>query len=139
MWVVTVMIDRVLSARALERFCYFVTSVISIFTVMNFNISVFEPFPVFHPSRPETPPLDFDTVHPFTGIELVVSGLPRDSLSAAQNHLQRILQDLGRRYTNFPAIYVVSPATTDPLGYVWVSLADPLKEVPCPDILDSHS
>jgi len=92
---------------------------------MNFNIGEFEPFPVSHPSRPETPPLDFDILHPFTGVELTVSGLPRDSLVAAQNHLQHILQDLGRQYTNFPSVDIVSPATTDPL-----------KEVPRPDILD---
>lgn len=103
---------------------------------MNFNIGDFEPFPVSHPSRPETPPLDFDISHPFIGVELTVSGLPRDSLIAAQNHLQHILQDLGRQYTSFPSLDIISPATTDPLDYVWVSLADPFKEVPRPDVLD---
>ena len=70
------------------------------------------------------------------GIELIISGLPCDSLNAAQNHLQRILQELGGKYNNFPKLDVVSPATTDPLDCVWISLADPYKEVPRPDLLD---
>ena len=70
------------------------------------------------------------------GIKLIISGLPCDSLNAAQNHLQRILQELGGKYNNFPKLDVVSPATADPLDCVWISLADPYKEVPRPDLLD---
>jgi len=103
---------------------------------MNFNVGEFEPFPVSHPGRPETPPLDLDISHPFTGVELIVLGLPRDSLMSAQTQLQHILLELTKQYKNLPSVDIVSPATTDPLDYVWVSLADPLKEVPRPDILD---
>jgi len=45
---------------------------------------------------------------------------------------------LGGRYNNFPKLDVVSPATLacHPLDYVWISLVDPYKEVPRPDLLD---
>ncbi|KIM42929.1 hypothetical protein M413DRAFT_26890 [Hebeloma cylindrosporum] len=103
---------------------------------MNFSPEEFQPFPVTHPTRPETPPLDFDISHPFIGVELIISGLPRDSLVAAQNHLQNILRQLKIEYPDFPLLDIVSPSNVEPLDYVWASLADPFKEPPRPDMLD---
>jgi hypothetical protein len=44
--------------------------------------------------RYETPPAELNTSQPFTGVELIVSGLPLHSFSATSEHLKAILLKL---------------------------------------------
>lgn len=102
---------------------------------MSFQPGDFVPYPVCAP-RPETPPPELDINHPFTGIELIVSGLSRASLTAPIKHLNKIIDDLVAGGHRMPELDIVSPVTTEPLDYVYISLAGPLKETPRPDILE---
>ena len=95
----------------------------------------FVPFPVSG-ERSETPPPDFDPTHPFTGVELTVSGLPFTSISSAADHLNQTIQDFVADGTPMPELQIVSPSTRQPLDFVYVSLSGPLKENPRPDILE---
>ncbi|KAF8151316.1 hypothetical protein B0H34DRAFT_801081 [Crassisporium funariophilum] len=96
----------------------------------------YTPFPVSG-ERSETPPPDFDPTHPFTGLELTVSGLPYTSLTSAVEHLNQIIQKIISEGTERPDLQIVSPATRKPLDFVYVSLVGVLKETPRPDILEA--
>lgn len=94
--------------------------------------------------RCETPPPELDTSHAFTGIELItLSGLPQRSFSSATKHLQdRINRLKSEGHENLPDLQIVSPSRsteldTDPLDYVYVSLAGSLRATPWPDILEN--
>ena len=103
---------------------------------MNYSPGPYMPFPVSG-ERSETPPPDFDPSHPFTGVELIVSGLPFTSISSASEHLSQVIQDLVNNDTPMPELQIVSPSTRQPLDFVYVSLSGALKENPRPDILES--
>ena len=103
---------------------------------MKFNPGEYQPYPVSE-NRTETPPIDFDLAQPFTSLELIVSGLPCTTLTASHDRLQQIIWEIRDQGQNVPLLDIVSPATTNPLDYVWVSLAEPLKEIPRPDILEN--
>ncbi|PPR01350.1 hypothetical protein CVT26_015408 [Gymnopilus dilepis] len=103
---------------------------------MKFQAGEYVPYPVSR-TRPDTPPPELDLTHPFTGLELIISGFPRDSINASPNHLAVILDELRDQGKAIPKLDIVSPATNEPLDFVWVSLASPLKETPRPDILDN--
>ena len=102
---------------------------------LHYTPGPFVPFPVSG-ERSETPPPDFDPTHPFTGVELTVSGLPFTSISSAADHLNQTIQELVANGTPMPELQVVSPSTRQPLDFVYVSLSGPLKENPRPDILE---
>ena len=93
-------------------------------------------YPLHDNDRAETPPIDFDPTQTSSSLELIISGLPRTTLTAAQDRLHQIIQELQGQGENLPPLDIVSPATNDPLDYVWVSLAPPFKEVVRPDILE---
>jgi len=84
---------------------------------------------------PYVPP-DFDPTHPFTGVELIISGLPYSSISSAADHLNQIIRDIVSRGTLLPDLQIVSPSTRQPLDFVYVSLSGDLKENPRPDVLE---
>ena len=75
---------------------------------MNFSPGPYTPFPVSG-ERSETPPPNFDPSHPFTGVELIVSGLPFTSISSASEHLSQVVQDLVNSDTPMPELQIVSP------------------------------
>jgi hypothetical protein len=100
---------------------------------MDFVAGPFEPLPLSD-DRSETPPPEFDP-QPFTGVELIVSGLPLGSITAAADHLNAVVEDQRRKGTEIPLLQISSPATVQPLDFVYVSLLGPLRESPRPDIL----
>ena len=102
---------------------------------MNYTPGPYTPFPVSG-ERSETPPPDFNPSHPFTGVELTVSGLPFTTITSAADHLNQTLQDIVSDGTPMPDLQVVSPSARQPLDFVYVSLSGPLKENPRPDILE---
>jgi hypothetical protein len=102
---------------------------------MNFVPGPYVPFPVSG-ERSETPPPDFDPTHPFTGVELTISGLPYSSISSAADHLNQIVRDIASSGTPLPDLQIVSPSTRQPLDFVYVSLSGDLKENPRPDVLE---
>ncbi|KAF5310194.1 hypothetical protein D9619_010593 [Psilocybe cf. subviscida] len=108
---------------------------------MSFSAGDFTPFPV-STERSESPPPELDEEYPFIGVELTVSGLPRTSFCSATEHLQLILSHLcDEQHEILPELQIHSPQqatalNTDPLDYVYVSLAGPLRTVPRPDILE---
>ena len=103
---------------------------------MDFFPGPYTPFPVSG-ERSETPPPDFDPSHPFTGVELIVSGLPFTSISSASKHLSQVVQDIVNNGTPMPELQIVSPSTRQPLDFVYVSLSGTLKENPRPDVLEN--
>ena len=103
---------------------------------MDFSPGPYTPFPVSG-ERSETPPPDFDPSHPFTGVELIVSGLPFTSISSASEHLSQVVQDIVNNGTPMPELQIVSPSTRQPLDFVYVSLSGTLKENPRPDVLEN--
>jgi hypothetical protein len=102
---------------------------------LNYMPGPYTPFPISG-ERSETPPPNFDPTHPFTGVELTVSGLPFTSITSAAEHLNQTVQDIVAGGTPLPDLQVVSPSTRQPLDFVYVSLSGPLKENPRPDILE---
>jgi hypothetical protein len=102
---------------------------------MNFTPGPFKPIPVSG-ERSETPPPDFDPSHPFTGVELIASGLPFTSLTSADDHLSQVIQDITNNGPPTPDLQIVSPSARQPLDFVYVSLSGTLKENPRPDILE---
>ena len=96
---------------------------------MNFEAGSYEPFPLSS-DRSETPLPTFDPSHPFTGIELLVSGLSLDSFLAASEHLKERLDKLRHDGLALPPLQITSPANIQPLDFVYVSLAGPLQETP---------
>jgi len=100
---------------------------------MDFVAGPYEPLPLSD-DRSETPPPEFDP-QPFTGVELIVSGLPLGSLTATADHLNAVVEDLRRKGAEIPPLQISSPATIQPLDFVYVSLSGPLRESPCPDLL----
>ena len=100
---------------------------------MDFVAGPYEPLPLSD-DRSETPPPEFDP-QPFTGIELIVSGLPLGSLTTAADHLNAVVEDLRRKGAEIPLLQISSPATIQPLDFVYVSLSGPLRESPRLDLL----
>jgi len=100
---------------------------------MDFVAGPYKPLPL-SVDRSETPPPEFD-LQPFTGVELIVSGLPLSSLTAAAEHLNAVVEDLRRKGAEIPLLQILSPATVQPLDFVYVSLSGPLRESPRPDLL----
>jgi hypothetical protein len=103
---------------------------------MNYTPGPFTPFPVSG-ERSETPPPDYDPSHPFTGVELIVSGLPFTSITSAAEHLNQIIRDIKAKGTSLPDLQIVSPSSRQPLDFVYVSLSGALRENPRPDILEN--
>jgi hypothetical protein len=101
----------------------------------NYTPGPYTPFPVSG-ERSETPPPDFDPSHPFTGVELIVSGLPFTSITSAAEHLHQVIRDIVADGRSMPGLQIVSPSTRQPLDFVYVSLSGSLKETPRPDILE---
>lgn len=79
---------------------------------------------------------DPDLSETFTGVELIVSGLRRTSLTSATEHLNSLLAEQRTRGTHIPPVTIVSPANQRPLDFVYLSLAGEFREQPRPDILD---
>ncbi|KJA14060.1 hypothetical protein HYPSUDRAFT_209040 [Hypholoma sublateritium FD-334 SS-4] len=102
---------------------------------MNYSPGPYKLFPVSG-ERSETPPPDLDPTHPFTGVELTVSGLPYTSLTSASDHLNQIIRGIISKGTSLPDLQIVAPSTRQPLDFVYVSLVGHLKETPRPDILE---
>ena len=102
---------------------------------MNYTPGPYKPFPVLG-ERSETPPPNFDPSHPFTGVELIISGLPYTSIFLAAEHLNQIIHDIVTAGTPMPNLQIVSPLTRQPLDFVYVSLSGILKENPHPYILE---
>ena len=57
-------------------------------------------------NRSETPPPKFDPSQPFTGVELIISGLPLGSLTAAMDHLNAVVEDLHRKGAEIPLLQI---------------------------------
>jgi len=102
---------------------------------MSFEAGPYVPLPLSK-DRSETPPPEFNPSQPFTGIELIVSGLPTNSFSAATDHLNGIIDNLRLAGARIPPLHFSSPANVQPLDFVYVSLSGPLRETPRPDILE---
>ena len=102
---------------------------------MNYTPGPYTPFPVSG-ERSETPPPDFDPSHPFTGVELIISGLPFTSITSAAEQLNQVVRDIVASGTPLPDLQIVSPSNRQPLDFVYVSLSGALKENPRPDILE---
>ena len=66
---------------------------------------------------------------------LIILGLPLGSLTAATEHLNAVVEELSRKGIEILPLQVSSPATVQPLDFVYVSLSGPLWESPRPDIL----
>src|SRR6266702_8218153 len=103
---------------------------------MSYLPGPYTPFPISG-ERSETPPPGFDPTHPFTGVELIVSGLPFTSTTSAAEHLNQIIRKIESDGTPLPELQIVSPSTRQPLDFVYVSLSGALKENPRPDILEN--
>ena len=82
-------------------------------------------------------PPGFDPTHPFTGVELIISGLPFTSVTSAAEHLSQVIHKIVSDGTPLPELQIVSPSTRQPLDFVYVSLSGSLKENPRPDILEN--
>jgi hypothetical protein len=87
--------------------------------------------------RSETPLATFDSANPYTGLELIVSGLPHSTPDDTTHHLNDILGRLREEGVEFPALKVTPPSNVQPQDFVYVSLTGTLRETPRPDILDS--
>jgi len=102
---------------------------------MNFNPGPYVPLPLSD-DRSETPPPDANPQQPFTGLELIVSGLPSDTFISATEHLKATIENLRRQGAEIPELHISSPANVQPLDFVYVSLTGDLRETPRPDILE---
>ncbi|KAJ3512820.1 hypothetical protein NLJ89_g3299 [Agrocybe chaxingu] len=104
---------------------------------MSIEHTPFKPFPIqVSDSRADSPPPNLESSLPFTGVELFVCGLRRDTTNSASEHLNQLLQNLRSKGTTVPPINVVSPPGPKPLDFVFISLAGDLCETPRPDILE---
>ena len=100
-----------------------------------FEVGPYTPLPLSD-DRSETPPPEANLSQPFIGIELIVSGLPTNSFSAATDHLHAVIDNLRHQGARSPPLQISSPANIQPLDFVYVSLSGPLRETPRPDILE---
>ena len=100
---------------------------LSLFLRMSFEPGPYVPLPLSD-DRSETPPPEFNSSQPFTGLELIISGLPTDSFSAATDHLNGVVEKLRLEGAKIPVLHISSPANVQPLDFVYVSLTGPLKE-----------
>lgn len=91
--------------------------------------SPYTPFPISG-ERSETLPPNFDPMHPFTGIELIVSGVLFTSITSASEHLNQVIHQITSNSTQLPDLQIVSPSTRQLLDFVYVSLSGALKETP---------
>jgi hypothetical protein len=94
------------------------------------------PFPVTVSDGRDSPPPDPDLSETFTGLELIVSGLRRTSLTSATDHLNTLLAEQCAHDTYIPLVTIVSPTTQRPLDFIYLSLAGEFREHPWPDVLD---
>ena len=94
------------------------------------EIPPFEPFPLSE-DRSETPLTTFDSANPFTGLELIVSGLPHNAPD-----LNDLLERLRQEGATFLPLKVTPPANVQSQDFVYVSLTGALKETPHPNILE---
>jgi hypothetical protein len=99
------------------------------------DVQPYEPFPLSE-DRSETPLSTFDSANPYTGLELIVSGLPPSTPDEAIQHFNDILERLRGEGADFPALKITPPANVQPQDFVYVSLTGPLRETPRPDILE---
>jgi len=102
---------------------------------MNFNLGPYIPLPLSD-DRSETPLPDANPQQPFTGLELIVSGLPSDTFVSATKHLKATTENLRRQGAEIPKLHISSPANVQPLDFVYISLTGELRETPQPDILE---
>jgi len=86
--------------------------------------------------RSEPPPPDANPQQPFTGLKLIVSGLPSDTFVSATEHLKATIENLCRQGAEIPELHISSPANVQPLDFVYVSLTGKLWETLRPDILE---
>ncbi|KAF8955265.1 hypothetical protein BDZ97DRAFT_1858763 [Flammula alnicola] len=106
---------------------------------MAFEPGPYVPYPVSE-DRSGSPPLGFDPTrpfNPFTGVELIVSGLRRTSLTSAAENLTEIIENLRGDGTIIPNLQIVSPSNVHQLDFVFVSLTGELRENLRPDILEN--
>jgi hypothetical protein len=96
----------------------------------------FESYPL-STNRSETLLTAADSATPYTGLELIVSGLPHDTPNAAADHLKDVVETFQQPDgASFPPLRITPPANVQPQDFVYVSLAGTLRETPRPDILE---
>jgi hypothetical protein len=73
-----------------------------------------------------------------SGVELIVSKLPRDSLTSAAHHLQALLEEYNGQHPSDPLVPVrISPGDErNPVDYVFVSVDPDITQDPRPDLLE---
>src|SRR5712691_5346454 len=73
-----------------------------------------------------------------SGVELIVSKLPRDSVTSAAHHLQALLGEYNGQHPSDPLVPVrISPGDErNPVDYVFVSVDPGITQDPRPDLLE---
>ncbi|KAF5386027.1 hypothetical protein D9615_002407 [Tricholomella constricta] len=107
---------------------------------MPYTVGPFKPPPVSQEQPSDTFLPDYDPAfHPFTGLELTVSGLDRSGPRSANEHLKRIISKLEDDGLLLPKLDITpgaSRTSNEASDYVTVSLADPYRATPRPDVLE---
>ncbi|KAF5374623.1 hypothetical protein D9615_008977 [Tricholomella constricta] len=107
---------------------------------MPFSTGPLQPPPVSDGPSTDTPLSTYDpSSYPFTGLELTVSGLDRSGPRSAHEHLKIILAQLENDGHLLPKLHITpgaSRTSNETSDYVTVSLTDPYRSTPRPDILE---
>jgi len=99
--------------------------------LMDSSAGPYEPFPVSGDSS-QIPPPALDPSHPFTGVEIIVSGLPLDSLSEAPAHLTSLIDKLRSKGNVIPPYRLPPQRTFSPLISYMSHLRDRYENLPDP-------